>query len=126
MAYATRNRTRRERTNTGSSSQLGSVSEETNPFIMVSQSFAPYSQAISSISGTRHCANQFSPATVRAPAVSAITPEPAVGSTIPGDDVYETLYNSAGDPITVLTPRHRRTVATPVMDVPPMVLFSDT
>ena len=107
MAYVTHNRTRCECTNTGSSSQLGSVLEETNPFIAVSQSFAPYSQSVSSISGTCRRANQFGPATVRAPAVSAITPEPAVGSTIPGDYVYETLYNSAGDPITVLTPRHR-------------------
>ena len=92
MAYVTCNRTRCEHTNTGSSSQLGSVLEETNPFVMVSQSFAPYSQAVSSISGTRRHANQFSPATVHAPVILAITLEPAVSSTIPGDYVYETLY----------------------------------
>ena len=100
MAYVARNCTRCERTNTGSSSQLGSVLEETNPFVTVSQSFAPYSQLVSSISGTRRHANQFGPATVCAPAILAITLEPAVGSTIPGDYVYETLYNSVSATVT--------------------------
>ena len=49
----TRSRTARERTHTEGSSQLGPITEEANPFASISQAFAPYSESISAISGSR-------------------------------------------------------------------------
>ena len=121
----TRSRTARERTHTEGSSQLGPIMEEANPFASISQAFAPYSESISAISGSRRRPSAFGPATVRAPAVTGVSLEPVFGSTVSGEYVYQTMLTQSGEELTVLTPRTRRTNTT-VTNLPPTVLFPET
>ena len=121
----TRSRMAQERTHTEGSSQLGPITEEANPFASISQAFAPYSESISAISGSHRRPSAFGPATVRAPAVTGVSPEPVFGSTVSGEYVYQTMLTQSGEELTVLTPRTRRTNTT-VTNLPPTVLFPET